>query len=92
MRKDFLRDAIQSHNKLRMLHNSSDLQEDPEMSKQADEWAYILARKGALEHEINLEDGENLFYSCNPGNKTASARDAISAWYVEYLWFISDYR
>ncbi len=80
MRQDFLTDALQAHNKLRMLHSSSDLQEDQEMSKRADEWAYILARRGVLEHENGIEDGENLYYSCNVGNDTASARDAIAAW------------
>ena len=80
MRKHFIVDAIQSQNKLRMLHGATDLELDAEMSKRADEWAYILAKKGSLEHEEGIEDGENLFLSCSDDSIPIKARDVISSW------------
>ena len=80
MKKNFRAEALAANNKLRQLHNASDLEFDDALSNKADEWAYVLSRRGSLGHDASLSDGENLYYSCNNENKTASAKDAIYKW------------
>ena len=65
--KRFMREALESHNKYRALHNAEPLTINPEISKIAQEVADNLAKMKRLEHSHrrynNRQLGENLYSS-----------------------------
>ena len=80
LKKKFMTESLSAINKLRQLHNSSTLQVDEELCRKADEWAYVLSRRGSLDHDQETQDGESLYYFCPVEGSSISAKDAVSTW------------
>ena len=72
--------GLKAHNLLRKIHGSPELKLNDEMNKEAQAYAEKLAEKGELEHEQNLEEGENLARGCDFDGKEMSAEEATRMW------------
>jgi len=80
----FEQEALEAHNKFRLIHEVPPITLNDELSKKAADYAKIIAAKGSLEHEKNQKDGENLAMKCNsPGEKEASGSFFTTMWYEE---------
>ena len=55
---------------------------DESMSKEAEEYAKELVKKGNLVHSSNLKDGENLAMKCTSSGQEMTGQEATLNWYV----------
>ena len=71
--------SVESHNSRRMLHQDTpDVTYDKELEQLAQAWADNIAARGVMEHEKDVDDGENIYWSSGGGAKTIE--DACKAW------------
>jgi uncharacterized protein YkwD len=80
--KRFINEALEAHNKLRNLHGLSPLENDPELSNIAAEWAEHLALNDKLEYKNskykNQLLGENILKA---DTSYLSGKDITNLWY-----------
>ena len=86
MKENFKNDTLAMSNLLRRYHNASDLELDDELCRRSDEWAYELSRRGKLDHDHGISDGENLYHHCYANGKTLAAKDPVYKWYVAHFY------
>ena len=60
----FEQQALFTHNQLRRLHGSPPMVLDAAISRQAAEYAQVIARMGRLTHASGIREGENLAFEC----------------------------
>ena len=70
-------EGLAAHNKYRKIHKANPLKLNAAMTKQATDYAEVLAAKGSLVLS-NSDDGENLYKDCSPGGP--SAQRAVKMW------------
>jgi len=70
--------CLKAHNDKRALHGSPPLVWNATLAQHALTWADHLAGLGRLEHEQNIDEGENLFKSSGPNPTTCV--DAVESW------------
>ncbi|XP_077545273.1 uncharacterized protein LOC144158326 isoform X1 [Haemaphysalis longicornis] len=85
------RQVLRRHNKWRKLHGVPPVENDEELSRYAQAYAYSLARQGVMKHRSrNKKYGENLFYSWSTDPKHhVKGKQVVDAWYDEikmYHW------
>ena len=57
-------EALDAHNKYRAVHHSQPLIIDDKLAADAQNYAENIAKRGVLEHEFKIDDGENLAMKC----------------------------
>lgn len=89
----FKREALEAHNRYRMIHGAPPLKLDPQLSLEAENFAKHLAKLGSARHDIKSSlrkqgEGENVARGCSEwGGLTASG--AVHRWYSQvcnYDW------
>lgn len=89
----FRREAIEAHNRYRMIHGAPPLKLDLQLSREAEEFAKQLAKLGRARHDMKAKlrkqsEGENVARGCSEwGGLTASG--AVHRWYAQvcnYDW------
>ena len=80
----FRREAIEAHNRYRMIHGAPPLKLDLQLSREAEEFAKQLAKLGRARHDMKAKlrkqsEGENVARGCSEwGGLTASG--AVHRW------------
>ena len=80
----FQREALEAHNRYRMIHGAPPLKLDPQLSLEAEKFAKHLAKLGSARHDIKSSlrkqgEGENVARGCSEwGGLTASG--AVHRW------------
>ena len=80
MPDQFGKDVLEAHNKYRSLHQAQELKWSRLLEKDAQSWAYQLAKEGCMKHD-NTEDGENLYAVI--GKSEVSGDEVVDRWYNE---------
>jgi len=81
---NFVNQALDAHNRFRQLHEVTPLVLDSQLSTQAQEYADRLAKKGLLEHDKKMDDGENLAMKCiGPQENDPTGAFFTTLWYQE---------
>lgn len=57
---NFKNDALKAHNSYRKIHGAPQLKLSNKLTRNAQNWANQLAKKGYLQHENQNEEGENI--------------------------------
>ena len=79
-RKNFEQLGLQAHNIFRKIHGTPPLKLNAKMSKEAADYAKVIANLGSLKHSESTDDGENLAYACSSDGKGASAQEITKNW------------
>lgn len=80
----FKREALEAHNRYRMIHGAPPLKLDPQLSLEAEKFAKHLAKLGGARHDVKSSlrkqgEGENVARGCSEwGGLTASG--AVHRW------------
>ena len=82
--KEFEEEAVITTNALRKIHRALPMKLNPELSRQAKEYAEKIASMGSLQHDVDavrqLDEGENLAMGCKQFGVPLSAKEAITNW------------
>ncbi|XP_068724158.1 Golgi-associated plant pathogenesis-related protein 1-like [Montipora capricornis] len=78
-------DGLNKHNLFRMVHKVPVMTLDRQMCNEAKAYAEKLASWKNLTHASLTDQGENLYYGCQPG-KAASTKKAVRGWYFEVCY------
>ncbi|XP_033733310.1 cell wall protein PRY3-like isoform X2 [Pecten maximus] len=85
--KDFIDDAVKSHNELRKKHGVPSLSHDKNLSKYAQKWAEHLAATNSFQHSDCQHEGErlgeNIACKWSSGSADYSGKDVTEYWYSE---------
>lgn len=85
--KDFIDDAVKTHNELRKKHGCPPLSHDKNLSKYAQKWAEHLAASNTFAHSDCKLDGdrlgENIACKWSSGSADYSGKDVTEYWYSE---------
>ncbi|XP_017022118.1 Golgi-associated plant pathogenesis-related protein 1 isoform X4 [Drosophila kikkawai] len=76
----FLKDVLNTTNKLRAMHGCPALTVNAELNKLAQEWANHLRDKNIMQHRPNPKYGENIFLS---GGMDVEGELPVNMWYRE---------
>lgn len=82
--ENFDEDFLDAHNEYRRKHGVPPLTLSKKLSKYAEEWAKELVKRGRMEHRVQDEYGENIYFawSSDPNYKVNGA-DPVDKWYSE---------
>lgn len=85
--KEFEEEAVITTNALRKIHRALPMKLNPELSRQAKEYAEKISSMGSLQHDVDavrqLDEGENLAMGCKQFGVPLTAKEAITNWYNE---------
>lgn len=85
--KEFEDEAVTFANGLRKIHLAPPIKLNPELNREAKEYAERIASMGSLQHDLDvikhLDEGENLAMGCKQYGVPLTAREAIRNWYNE---------
>lgn len=70
--------CLQAHNDKRALHGTSALIWNSTLAQHAQEWAEYLVSINDLQHERNIDEGENLYASVSQVQGTCA--QAVESW------------
>lgn len=76
----FGKEALDAHNKYRVLHQVPELKWSRKLEKDAETWANQLAKEGRLKHD-DTDDGENVYAVM--GKDDVTGGEVIERWYSE---------
>ena len=77
----FAKQALDTHNKHRALHQVLPLTYSSSLAKDAQAWAEKIAREGKMKHAENCSDGENIFFAS--GKSEYGGNEPVERWYSE---------
>ena len=75
--KDFQREVLDEHNKLRGTHDASPLMLDDKLTKNATLTAKKAAESGSFE---SISPGQSVFVSCATFKRAVSGKEVTDAW------------
>ncbi|XP_060074945.1 uncharacterized protein LOC132554644 isoform X2 [Ylistrum balloti] len=85
--KEFIDDAVKTHNELRKKHGVSPLSHDKSLSEYAQKWAEHLAATNSFQHSECQHKGdrlgENIACKWSSGSADYSGKDVTEYWYSE---------
>ncbi|CAH3169732.1 unnamed protein product [Porites evermanni] len=76
----FGKEALDVHNKYRVLHQVPELKWSRKLEKDAETWANQLAKEGRLKHD-DTDDGENVYAVM--GKDDVTGAEVVDRWYSE---------
>ncbi|XP_065676309.1 uncharacterized protein LOC100206500 isoform X3 [Hydra vulgaris] len=81
---EFISEMLDAHNKYRAIHHAQPLAIDDKLAADAQSYAEIIAKRGTLQHELNINDGENLAMKClGPQEVEPNGVFFTTLWYQE---------
>ena len=72
------------HNEKRRQHGSNPLTLDSQLAAHAEKQAKHVASIGKMEHDMNTDEGENIYYNCQPDQP--SGDNATESWYMTNIY------
>ncbi|XP_065641732.1 uncharacterized protein LOC100206500 isoform X2 [Hydra vulgaris] len=81
---EFISEMLDAHNKYRAIHHAQPLVIDDKLAADAQSYAETIAKRGTLQHELNINDGENLAMKClGPQEVEPNGVFFTTLWYQE---------
>uniref|UniRef100_A0A1I8HNE1 SCP domain-containing protein n=1 Tax=Macrostomum lignano TaxID=282301 RepID=A0A1I8HNE1_9PLAT len=77
---------LAAHNEYRSLHQSPPLRFSEELTRQAQAWAELLAKRDSLAYDLKCDAagiGENVARKCDIGHGEVTAQEFVDTWYAE---------
>ncbi|XP_046819363.1 ectin [Vespa crabro] len=88
MRRKFIEDCLDAHNRYRAIHGSEPLQILPKLNKYANVWATYLAKKGDTTRRKTLHYGENVYVAfIGDVSSSGPVVEAVDSWYQENKYY-----
>uniref|UniRef100_A0A1I8HKH3 Copine domain-containing protein n=1 Tax=Macrostomum lignano TaxID=282301 RepID=A0A1I8HKH3_9PLAT len=84
--RKFAAQMLAAHNEYRSLHQSPPLRFSEELTRQAQAWAELLAKRDSLAYDLKCDAagiGENVARKCDIGHGEVTAQEFVDTWYAE---------